>query len=82
MKANGPTAVPDGEITWMFLTPALAPTGDTPVIVVEFTTTKEVSATPLIAALVAVSKWVPVIVTGVPPIAVPVFGRIPVTVIH
>ena len=77
-----PVAVPAGEVTIMSLAPVLTPAGVIPVIVVEFTTANEVSATPLTVALVAPVKLVPVMVIEVPPRIVPEVGETEATVIH
>ena len=77
-----PVAVPVGVVTTTFFAAPVTPAGAIAVIVVALTTTKLVTATPLIVAPVAPVKLVPVIVMGVPPLTVPDVGEIEETVVH
>ena len=77
-----PVELPPGVVTATFLAPTLAPAGATAVIVVELTTTKLVTATPLIVAPVAPMKLVPVMVIEVPALSGPLVGATAVTVVH
>src|ERR1035437_7144450 len=77
-----PVAVPVGTVTTTFWAAPVTPAGVTAVIVVAFTTTKLVTATPLMVAPVAPVKFVPVMVIAVPPSIVPDVGAIAVTVTH
>jgi len=72
-------ASPPGFVTVTVTAPAL-PAGVTAVIVALFTTTTFVAAVPPNVTVAPVAKFVPVIVTAVPPEVVPVFGDTLVTV--
>jgi hypothetical protein len=71
--------LPPGVVTTMLTAPA-APAGVVAVMVVAFTTKKVVAATPLKVTLVAPVRFVPVIVTLVPPATAPELGLTEVTV--
>jgi hypothetical protein len=62
------------------VTPPALPTGVVAVICVPLTTTTLVAALPPNATVAPAAKFVPVIVTDVPPAVVPVFGDTLVTV--
>ncbi len=78
MKDENATLVPYGVLTIMPAAP-VPRTGVIQVIVVLFTTLREVAANPLNVTKVAPVKDVPVIVTLVPPAVLPVNGEILVT---
>ena len=71
--------MPDGVVTVTLIIPAV-PAGLVVVIEVPLTTVKLVAAVLPNFTAVAPSKFVPVIVTGVPPITEPVAGERTVTV--
>ena len=77
-----PVAVPEGRVTTMSFAPTEAPAGVTAVIVVEFTTTKLVRATPFTVAPVEPVKPVPVMVIVVPPARGPLVAATEVTCNH
>ena len=78
MNDENATLVPYNVLTIMPAAPVLR-TGVIQVIVVLFTTLREVAANPLNVTKVAPVKDVPVIVTLVPPAVLPVNGEILVT---
>ncbi len=78
MKDENATLVPYSVLTIMPAAP-VPRTGVIQVIVVLFTTLREVAAIPLNVTKVAPVKDVPVIVTLVPPAVLPVNGEILVT---
>lgn len=71
--------LPPGVVTTTLAVPAV-PAGVVVVIVVAFTTVKLVTDTPPIVTAVASVRFVPVIVTEVPPAVVPEAGLMAVTV--
>ena len=79
MKPFGSEPVPPGDVTETVLGPA-RPTGVRARIVVAFWIVTEVAATPPIVTEVAPVKFVPVIMTSVPPEVRPWFGAIDETV--
>jgi hypothetical protein len=72
-------AVPPGAVTTIVAAPT-EPAGVTQVMVVELTTTLDVAGVALNVTLVAPVKFVPVMVTEVPPAVGPVGGEHPVIV--
>ena len=79
MKSVFAAFTPPGVVTRMLAVPAV-PAGVVQVIVVESTTTRLVAGGPLKVTKVAPVKFVPVIVTLVPPVVLPVAGLTLVTV--
>ena len=71
--------MPAGVVTSTFAVPTM-PAGVVAVILVELTTVKLETATPLMVTAVAPAKPVPVMLMLVPPTVEPVVGKILVTV--
>src|SRR6204780_1488472 len=73
LSAGRGALVPSGVMTWTAATRADS-AGDTTVMVVSLTTVRSVPATVPKTTSVAPVKWVPVMVTVVPPLVGPVLG--------